>query len=99
MTDDFRPTDAGASDSLRPILDRRRGLLTELFFLSKYADVPQEYDGEEGASLAATDAEDLKAFLEQNDLELYVQAVPPDFARPWSRDHDFPAVVHNVHDH
>lgn len=54
---------------IQAILARRRRLLTELFFLSKYVDVPQEYAQGEGAARAIVDSEDLATFLAENDLE------------------------------
>lgn len=62
------------SRDLHPLLQRRERLLTELFFLAKYAETPQEYGESEGASGALVDSEDLASFLAENDLSRFVTA-------------------------
>ena len=61
-------TEAPARDELQALLARRTRLLTELYFLCKYSDVPQEYT-QHGAADAVVDSEDLRAFLAANDIE------------------------------
>lgn len=71
-SDQFRPkTDHAANPDtgeIQAILARRKRLLTELFFLSKYIDVSQTYDNIDGAARARVDSEDLAVFLAENDL-------------------------------
>ncbi|ORY82518.1 hypothetical protein BCR37DRAFT_315049 [Protomyces lactucae-debilis] len=57
-----------SSDALQAVLDRRRQLLTQLFFLSTYTDVPLEQEG--------LDDPDLERFLATNEGHFKQSTLP-----------------------